>query len=90
MTGFEQALLIVLSIATLLLLVLAIMATVLIVMVLRGAKRISQKTEAAIDNINDVTTRISKHLAPGVISSVIAQGLKRWRNHEKGKEVDDE
>jgi hypothetical protein len=79
----ETALVIILSIGFLTLLILSIIVVSLLLGVLRNVRRISQRAEEVTANAADITSMISKKVAPVAASAVMAAIVRKFAKSKK-------
>jgi hypothetical protein len=85
MNNVEFALVILLSIGFLILIVLSIILVSLMLAIMKNLKRISQRAEAATENVAGMAETLSRNLAPLAASGILGVLVKRFTGKRKSK-----
>ena len=81
--SIDHILFIIVTVVLVVLLVADIIAVTMIILLVKSLKRFARRAEEAADDIGGFAASLSKRLAPGVASGMMAVAMKQWRKYQK-------
>lgn len=79
MSDAAEILVIIISIFLAFFLVIAIVLTIMLIKVMRQIRTVTSSAKGIVDNLNSVTSNVSKMVSPAIIAKVAMAAMKKFK-----------